>query len=233
MKIYKNGALIDVDDGGVIMSFNSNLSSPIYKGDDILIREVVGTGEKTKDLGLWSTIQDGNGDFFGTKAELITYLGTLFLDAPLGGGETNYFYVKPVDGDPLIQSSLGANEWTPFDFGDADITVNGLFVIDGNVIRYTGEEKILVFLNLSCTVFSGVPNTRVWLAQFKNAILDPGAIADVKLETNTATSVLSLATTFIVEENDYLDLQVKTDKDCNLSVYHLQSNVRMNNILID
>lgn len=107
-------------------------------------------------------------------------------------------------------------------FANIDFDVEGLLTYDGQVVTYIGTVPMEMTMNLSCSVESNQPATIIHIAQAQDGIIDPGSESSAKCETITAIQSLNVATTFIMQPNDTLNLMIKADKASTIGIFHIQ-----------
>lgn len=133
-----------------------------------------------------------------------------------------FFSVKSTSSNAMVQAGLIANTWQDVVFANVEPEFGGDFSYDGDVLTYTGDDNILLELNISASLDSSVTNTIVSLGQWKNGIIDYGAMNQAKLESATAIIPIPITSTFELSKNDTLNLRIMADKDCSVSVYSIQ-----------
>ena len=125
---------------------------------------------------------------------------------------------------PMDQAiALGdVNDYVDVVFANIDFDVEGLLTYDGQVVTYIGLVAMEMTMNLSCSVDTTVPNTLVHIGQAQDGIIDPGSESSCKLESITGLQSLNVATSFIMQPDDTLNLQLKSDKEATIGIYHIQ-----------
>ena len=123
---------------------------------------------------------------------------------------------------PMNQTIAVVNTYQDVIFANTDLLLNGNFSYDGDKVTYTGVENIDLELNMSCSVSSTQANTKVYLGQDKNGVVDPGAETSTLLLSTGETNSLNFATHFTMVTNDTLNLKIKADKTATISMEHFQ-----------
>jgi len=127
--------------------------------------------------------------------------------------------------DTAMPQAIGAgdvNTYVDVVFVNIDFDVEGDLSYDGQVVTYNGTVPMEMTMNLSCSVESTQPSTIIHIGQAQDGVIDPGSESSCKVETITALQSLNVASSFIMQPSDTLNLMVKSDKAATIGIFHIQ-----------
>lgn len=134
------------------------------------------------------------------------------------------FKLKSISDLPMDQTIIvgDVDDYIDVVFSNIEFEVKGDLSYDGQVVTYNGLTPMEMTMNLSCSVDTTVPNTLVHIGQAQDGVIDPGSESSCKLETITGLQSLNVASYFMMQPGDTLNLQLKSDKAATVGIYHIQ-----------
>lgn len=142
------------------------------------------------------------------------------------------FDLKAITDTPMNQLISVIDTYQDVVFVGISFEVGGTLTYDGQVVKNVGTLPIKMDMNLACSITSTVINTVVHIGQSQNGTIDVGAESSAKVESNTGAQSLNIATTFILQPGDELNLQIKADKVATIGIDHLQVVLKQSKVAV-
>ena len=124
------------------------------------------------------------------------------------------------------------NVWQDVVFIDFTTKIFGDFTYVGGILTYIGDDMLEMSIQIGTSIECDTKNVKVHIGQWKNGVVDQGAIAVSKSESNLSIVPFGLLPPFTMEKNDYLNLRLLSDKTCHVNLYHTSVEISTKKIYV-
>jgi len=138
--------------------------------------------------------------------------------------DPNLFVIKSNADTAMVQDIAVVDTYQDVIFTNVDVVTGGHITYVDGIVTNTSDEVVIMTLNLSCTLESAVQNNVViHIGQAQNGVIDPGAESSSECSTAAELQSLNIATEFVLQPDDTLNLKIKANKLDDINIYHFQA----------
>lgn len=141
------------------------------------------------------------------------------------------FTIKTTTANPSPHDLI-LNSWEDVVFVDINSTTHGDFEYTNGLLYYRGDDILEMSIQIGTSVFCDTINAEVYLGQWKNGLIDYGAISISKAESNVSIVPFGMLPPFTMEKDDYLNLRISSDKTCHVDLYHMSIEITTKKIYV-
>lgn len=142
----------------------------------------------------------------------------------------DFFSLKANSETPMTQNIVVANTYQDVLFNNVDDDTYGNLNYDGSKVTYLGTEPVELTINMACSLSSNLNNTIIHLGQAQNGVIDTGAVSTSECSLSAQLQSFNIASKFILQPNDTLNLKIKTNKIAVVDITHFQVVIKQNKI---
>lgn len=142
----------------------------------------------------------------------------------------DFFALKSNADVAMVQTIAAVDTYQDVVFNNVDATTNGDIDYTGGIVTYNGSEPVEMTMNLACSLESSSNNTLIHIGQAQKGTVDAGAESSSECSNLAELQSFNIATKFILQPGDTLNLKIKADKTATISIYHFQVVLKQNKI---